>query len=327
MRGEFELIAHYLAPLAADAPGAFGLTDDGAVLSGDGGPARVVTLDTLIAGTHYLPQDPADLVARKSLRANLSDLAAMGARPEGYLLSLALASDVPESWVDGFARGLSADQAHYGVTLLGGDTTRTAGPTVISITAFGTAAAGGRVLRRNGARVGDRVYVSGTIGDAALGLAVARGSAGDAGDADSRALAARYRLPQPRVALGMALCERGLASAAIDVSDGLIADLGHICRESGVAAAVDLPRIPLSTAGQRRVEMDAAHLRTALTGGDDYELAFTAPPANAEALAALARELDLPLTGIGEIVPGGEVLVRDPEGRPMAFDHAGWTHF
>jgi thiamine-monophosphate kinase len=324
MRGEFELIARYFAPLAADAPGAFGLTDDGAVLAGDGGPARVITLDTLIAGTHYLPQDPADLVARKALRVNLSDLAAMGARPEGYLLSLALAPEVPESWVDGFARGLRADQAHYGVALLGGDTTRTSGPTAISVTAIGSA---GAVLRRSGARVGDRVYVSGTIGDAALGLAVARGVAGDAGDSDSRALAARYRLPQPRVALGTALCERGLASAAIDISDGLIADLGHICCQSGVAADLALPRIPLSTAVQRRVEMDTVHLRTALTGGDDYELAFTAPPENAEALAALARELDLPLTGIGEIVPGGEVVVRDPEGRPMTFDHAGWTHF
>jgi len=324
MLGEFELIARYFAPLAADAPGAFGLTDDGAVLAGDGGPARVITLDTLLAGTHYLPQDPADLVARKALRVNLSDLAAMGARPEGYLLSLALAPEVPESWVDGFARGLSADQAHYGVALLGGDTTRTSGPTAISVTAIGTADA---VLRRSGARVGDRVYVSGTIGDAALGLAVARGVAGDAGDPDSRALAARYRLPQPRVALGAALCERGLASAAIDISDGLIADLGHICRQSGVAADLALPRIPLSTAVQRRVEMDAAHLRTALTGGDDYELAFTAPPENADALAALARDLDLPLTGIGEVVPGGEVILRDPEGRPMTFDHAGWTHF
>ncbi len=324
MLGEFELIARYFAPLAADAPGAFGLTDDGAVLAGDGGPARVITLDTLLAGTHYLPQDPADLVARKALRVNLSDLAAMGARPEGYLLSLALAPEVPESWVDGFARGLSADQAHYGVALLGGDTTRTSGPTAISVTAIGTADA---VLRRSGARVGDRVYVSGTIGDAALGLAVARGVAGDAGDPDSRALAARYRLPQPRVALGAALCERGLASAAIDISDGLIADLGHICRQSGVAADLALPRIPLSTAVQRRVEMDAAHLRTALTGGDDYELVFTAPPENADALAALARDLDLPLTGIGEVVPGGEVILRDPEGRPMTFDHAGWTHF
>lgn len=327
MRGEFDLIARYLAPLSTGAPGAFGLTDDGAVLPGAGGPTRVLTLDTLVAGTHYLPADPADLVARKALRVNLSDLAAMGARPEGYLLSLALAADTPESWVATFAEGLRTDQGVYGVALLGGDTTGTGGPTTVGVTALGRTPADGAVLRRNGARPGDRVYVSGTIGDAALGLAIARGTVGGLAAADSQALTERYRLPRPRVELGAALCARGLASAAIDVSDGLVADLGHICTQSGVAVELALPRIPLATAAQRLVEVDQHHLRTALTGGDDYELAFTAPPANADALAALARSLDLQLTCIGEVVAGDGVVVRDPEGRPMAFDQGGWTHF
>ena len=323
MLGEFDLIARYLAPLAAESPGAFGLADDGALL-GDG--ACVVTLDTLVAGTHYLPDDPADLVARKALRVNLSDLAAMGARPTGYLLSLALDPSADEAWVARFAEGLAADQARYDVRLYGGDTTRTPGPTTLSVTAFG-ALDGMPPLRRSGARAGDHVYVSGTIGDAALGLAAARGVLGNLAESDRAALADRYRVPQPRVALGQALCARGLARAAIDISDGLVADLGHICRQSGVAADVAVRRIPLSTAAQRLVETDVSYLTTALTGGDDYELAFTAPPANAPALADLARALDLPLTCIGTVGEGSTVVVRDPDGRPMAFDWPGWTHF
>jgi len=323
MLGEFDLIARHLAPLAGTDPGAFGLTDDGAVLD-DG--ERVVTMDTLVAGTHYLPDDPADLVARKALRVNLSDLAAMGARPTGYLLSLVLAAAADEGWVARFAEGLSADQATYDIRLLGGDTTRTSGPTTLSVTALGHLD-GMPPMRRNGARIGDYVYVSGTIGDAALGLDAARGVLADLADADRAALVDRYRLPRPRVALGAALCARGLASAAIDVSDGLMADIGHICARSGVGADLKVRRMPLSTAVQRRVEMDVGRLATALTGGDDYELAFTAPPGHAEALGQLARTLALPLTCIGTVVDGNDVILRDPDGAPMTFDRLGWTHF
>lgn len=327
MLGEFDLIARYLAPLTAGAPGAFDLTDDGAVLDTPGATAtRVVTLDTLVAGTHHLPDDPPDLVARKALRVNLSDLAAMGARPTAYLLSLALAPACDESWMARFTAGLRADQEGYSVTLLGGDTTSTPGPTTMSVSAFGVLDAG-EPLRRTGARPGDLVYVSGTIGDAALGLDAARGTAGDLDPDDAAALAERYRLPRPRVRLGEALQARGLATAAIDVSDGLVADVGHMCRQSGVGAHLELHRIPLSTPAQRRVELDARHLTTALTGGDDYELAFTAPPGRADALAALARALDLPLTCIGRVDDGSGVVVSDPEGRPMAFERGGWTHF
>jgi thiamine-monophosphate kinase len=323
MLGEFHLIARYLAPLASEVPGALELTDDGAVLD-DG--VHVVTLDTLVAGTHYLPDDPPALVARKALRVNLSDLAAMGARPTGYLLSLALAPAAEEAWVARFTEGLATDQSTYGVHLLGGDTTGTSGPTTLSVTALGRLEPG-PPLRRCGARVGDYVYVSGTIGDSAFGLDVARGIAWDMSEADRAALTERYRLPRPRVALGQALCARGLASAAIDVSDGLVADLGHVCAQSDVGMELEVRRIPLSTAAQRVVEVDVAHLVTALTGGDDYELAFTAPPAHAPALGRLARELDLPLTCIGTVVAGKEPVVRDPNGAPMHFDRSGWTHF
>jgi thiamine-monophosphate kinase len=327
MRGEFDLIARYFAPLAAGQAGSFGLTDDAAVFDPPAGCRLVSTLDTIVAGVHYLPDDPPDSVARKLLRVNLSDLAAMGARPYGYLLSLALAKTAEERWVAAFAKGLGADQAHHGLDLLGGDTTSTPGPTTLSLTALGTLPAGATPLRRAGARAGQSVYVSGTIGDAALGLKLLLGELSADEDADHTMLADRYRLPQPRLALGQALQARGLASAALDVSDGLVADLAHLCAASGVAAEVDAAALPLSGAALRLVERDRALLDSALTGGDDYELVFAAPDHAAGALAELARGLDLPLTRIGRLVEGAGVRVRDAEGVEVAVSRPGWTHF
>jgi thiamine-monophosphate kinase len=327
MRGEFDLIARYFAPLAAGHAGSFGLTDDAAVIDPPAGCRLVTTLDTIVAGVHYLPDDPPDTVARKLLRVNLSDLAAMGAAPYGYLLSLALSKAAEESWVAGFAEGLAADQAHYGLGLLGGDTTSTPGPTTLSLTALGTLPAGADPLRRQGARAGQAVYVSGTIGDAALGLQLLLGELTAADDSDRAALAERYRLPHPRLALGQALQGRGLACAALDVSDGLVADLAHLCAASGVAAEVDAAAVPLSGAAQRLVEGDRALLETALTGGDDYELVFAAPDAAAGDLAQVARTLDLPLTRIGRLVEGAGVRVLDAEGAEIAVAQPGWTHF
>jgi len=239
--GEFDRIARFFAPLSRGAPGAFGLTDDAAVLPTQLGRNWVVTVDALVAGVHFLPDDPADLVARKALRVNLSDLAAMGAEPYGYTIALALPRDQADAgdWLERFSHGLAEDQERFGVCLLGGDSVSTPGPVSVSVTAFGLAAAE-RVLRRSGATPGDSVWVSGTIGDAALGLDVVQGRI--TGGFDD--LADRYRLPRPRIALGRGLV--GLATAAMDVSDGLVQDAGHLAARSGVAIDVDAPAVPLS---------------------------------------------------------------------------------
>ncbi|MBK1668649.1 thiamine-phosphate kinase [Rhodovibrio sodomensis] len=327
MRGEFELIARYFAPLAAGTDGAFGLLDDAAVIPPLPGRHLVYTSDTIASGVHYLPDDPADDVARKLLRVNLSDLAAMGARPEGYLLNTAFQPDVQEDWIAGFAAGLAGDQDSYAVRLWGGDTTRTHGATVLSLTAVGSVPQG-RCLRRAGARTGDNIYVSGTIGDAAFGLKAAQGELSDALDEPALAtLIDRYRRPRPRVALGQGLLERGLATAALDISDGLVADLAHLCAASGVAAEVTAAAVPLSTPVQRLVEGDSRALSTALTAGDDYELVFAVPPGRQDAVLALARELDLPLTRIGQLRAGSGVAVRGPDGELLETGAAGWQHF
>lgn len=326
MRGEFEIIARYFAPLAAQSPGALGLRDDAAVLSPPAGSDLVFTTDTIVAGVHFLPDDPADQVARKLLRVNLSDLAAMGAEPLGYLLSFTLSRTAEEAWIADFAKGLADDQARYGIALLGGDTTSSPGPTTLSLTAVGRVPEG-RALRRGGAGADDVIFVSGTIGDAALGLQVVLGQRAVSDAADRELLIDRYRRPRPRVALGRALLDRGLATAAVDVSDGLVADLGHLCDCSGLGAAVTAAHVPLSPAAQRVVETDAGALTVALTGGDDYELLFTAPAGRAAEIGALAAELDLPLTRIGVMHAGEGVVVRDADGAAMTLDARGWKHF
>src|SRR5215472_2578795 len=222
--GEFERIARFFAPLAA--PGALGLTDDVAVIDGPDGEEYVLTTDAIVEGVHFLKDDPPDLVARKLLRVNLSDLAGKGARPIGYLLTTALPKRCGEDWLAAFAAGLAADQATYGIGLLGGDSTATSGPVTLSVTAIGSVARGAGVLRGT-ARPGDLVFVSGTLGDAALGLRVLRGELSGLDAADRDFLVDRYRLPQPRLELGRRLV--GLAQAMTDISDGLVADLGHIC--------------------------------------------------------------------------------------------------
>ncbi|RDD63786.1 thiamine-phosphate kinase [Ferruginivarius sediminum] len=326
MLGEFEIIARYFAPLAEGTPGALGLGDDAAVLSPPAGEDLVFTTDTIVSGVHFLSDDPPDQVARKLLRVNLSDLAAMGARPLGYLLSFTLPATVDEAWIEGFAQGLASDQDTYAVGLLGGDTTSTPGPTTLSLTAVGRVPAG-RALRRGGAKLGDIVFVSGTIGDSALGLEILQGRRTVEMESDRERLVDRYRLPRPRMALGRELLERGLASAAIDVSDGLAADLGHICASSGVGAEIDAVDVPLSAAVQRLVESDAGCLVTALTGGDDYELMFTVPERLAGEVGKLAVELDLPLTRIGVLAGAGGVIVRGADGEAMELGPGGWTHF
>ncbi len=327
--GEFELIARYFAPHARAFPGAYGLLDDAAVISPASGNELVVTTDTIVGGIDFLPDDPANLVARKALRVNLSDLAAKGAVPRAYLLDLVLPSTVDEPWIAAFAAGLGHDQAEYGTHLIGGDMSSTSGPITIAVTALGEAPIG-RIIRRGGAQQDDTVFVTGTIGDAALGLSVLR-AAPSALDAASIAfLIDRYRLPEPRVTLGPQLI--GIATSGLDVSDGLVADLRHICEVSRLSAVIEARSVPLSPAARVAIAGDPRCLAMALTGGDDYEILFTAPPAASARIDELSRFLGVPITPLGRMtaLPGGDqprVVVLDNLDRPLSFDSEGWTHF
>ena len=321
--GEFELIAKYFAPLASRTKGAFGLKDDVATLRLRKGEELVAKVDAIVEGVHFLRSDtPAD-VARKALRVNLSDLAAKGAMPRHYLLSLSLPAWAGNAWLAGFAHGLASDQKRYGVSLIGGDTTATPGALTISITALGTVASG-KAIRRAGAKPGHLVFVTGTIGDAAAGLALLQGSRSKLRPAARAALIARYRVPEPRVALGPRLI--GLASASLDVSDGLIADLGHIAEVSGVRIAVAADRIPLSSEYAAFWGNGTDALVRAATSGDDYEIAFTAP-ARARAAIAKASRGTARVTEIGRVERGAGAVLLDSHGKPLSVRRQGYTHF
>jgi thiamine-monophosphate kinase len=319
---EFERIARFFAPLAA--PGALGLVDDVALIDGPPGEQYVLKTDAIVEGVDFLPGTPADQVAQKLLRVNLSDLAAKGATPLGYLLVTALPKTLGEDWLQGFAAGLAKDQATYGIGLLGGDMSAIDGPITLSIAAIGRVAAGRAVLR-SGARPGDVVYVSGSLGDAALGLAVQQGRLA-LGDATEREfLVDRYHLPQPRLGLGQAIS--GHVHAMLDISDGLVADLGHLCDASHVAAVVEAATLPLSQAAQAALAGDRRWLMAVLGGGDDYELLFAAPSSAAPALAAAARETGVAVTAIGRIEAGQGVRVLDAAGAVLPVPAAGYRHF
>jgi thiamine-monophosphate kinase len=320
--GEFGRIQRFFAPLAT-ATGALGLLDDAAVLALEPGERLVLTMDTIVEGVHFLPTDPADLVARKLLRVNLSDLAAMGAKPVGYLSSIALPRRCDDAWVGRFATGLAEDQAAFGISMLGGDSVSTPGPVTLTVTALGIVEAG-REIRRSGARPGDLVLVSGTIGDGALGLMAANLSLPDLDEGHRAELVDRYRLPRPRLELGRTLA--GLAHAMIDVSDGLVADLGHIADVSGVSAVIEAARIPLSAAAGSALALDVGLFERILTGGDDYEILFTAGPESLEEILALGRTLDVPVTLIGHIEAGSGVRVVDRDGARIELSRGGWQH-
>jgi thiamine-monophosphate kinase len=311
---EFGLIAKYFRPLAG--PGSLDLSDDAALLTPPAGRDLVLTADAMVGSVHFLADDPPDLVGRKLLRVNLSDLAAKGATPLGYLLTVSTPRDTPEDWFAGFTTGLAQDQAAFGITLLGGDTTSTPGPISLSLTAIGHVASG-MAVHRSGASSGDGIWVTGTIGDGALGLAVATGRLAD----PTGFLLDRYRLPQPRVGLAIG----GIASAGMDVSDGLIQDLGHICRASKLGADIETPRLPLSPAAMAAGE---AWLETCLTGGDDYELLLAVPPAHETALQEAAAASGMAVTRIGAFHSGPpRVMVRGATGEPLALTKGGWSHF
>ena len=321
---EFQRIQRFFAPLSQGYAGALALRDDAALIDLAAGERLVVTADALVEGVHFLPEDSPDLIARKALRVNLSDLAAKGAVPIAYVQTVALRAETSEDWLARYARGLAEDQARYGVHLIGGDSVLTPGPINISFTAFGRVGTAD-MIRRAGARPGDRVYVTGSLGDSALGLMALYGRIKGLEASARSFLVDRYRLPQPRVGLGPRLV--GHATAGLDVSDGLVADLGHLCTASGVGAVVDVGRVPLSPAASAAFSRDTRLLAAMLTSGDDYELLFTAAADASQILTGLAAEFDVPISEIGYIVDGTGVTVRDPQGRPMTFERAGYRHF
>jgi thiamine-monophosphate kinase len=312
---EFALIERIRRRAATRADVVLGIGDDAALLQVPAGHWLAVATDTLNAGVHFPADSHAADIGWKSLAVNLSDLAAMAAAPAWATLSLSMPR-ADEAWVEGFLDGFLALGDAHGMALVGGDTTQ--GPLSICVTVHGLVAEG-RALRRDGAGRGDDVWVSGTLGDAAAGLAQWRG-----GGAADPVLRARLDRPTPRVALGAALA--GIATAAIDVSDGLLADLGHVCRASGVGAEVQLESLPASPS--LRAHFDpAARAGLQAGGGDDYELCFTAPAGARDALAALARDQSLPLTRIGRIVDGRGVRALRGDGSEWQPPHRGYAHF
>lgn len=322
---EDDLIARYFKPLARH-PGSFGFDDDASAITPPAGHDLVPKTDGLIEGVHFFADDPADQVARKALRVNLSDLAAKGATPLGFLLAIALPKGFSEDWLAAFVRGLGEDAETYACPLLGGDTDSTPGPISISIAAFGTLPSG-TMVRRAGAKAGDRVLVTGTIGDAALGLRLRKGegSAWKLSGAMREHLVSRLRLPQPRNALAAAV--RTHASAAMDISDGLAADLAKLCRASNVAAEIEAARVPLSEAAKHAFAADGALIEPILTGGEDYEILCTVPDGKFADFTRAAAAAAVPLTEIGRVVAGVTPRFRDPGGREIAFAKPGWSHF
>lgn len=323
---EFDIIRDIFAPLTASAPGAFDLIDDAALLEQQN---LVVTKDLMVAGVHFLPKDPLDLVAQKLIRANLSDLAAKGAKPIGYFLGCVWPKAVSRDSIAQFARGLGEDQGRFKISLYGGDTTMHStktGPLTLSATFFGTPPRQG-MTPRSGASLGDDLYVSGTIGDAGLGLAALRKEFKFT-TVDKASLSGRYHLPEPRLSLGAALA--GLATAAIDVSDGLIADAGHLARASGLRAEIEAVAIPRSAGAASWVAAQDHRWRALakLVGfGDDYEILFAAPPAMRRSITVASKASRTEVSRIGTLSRGDGVLFLDEAGNPIPVESAGYDHF
>lgn len=321
--GEFDLIDRYFRPLAGK--GSLNLGDDVALLAPVPGTELAITTDSIVAGIDFFPDDEPEAIAAKALRVNLSDLAAKGAEPFAYLLALGLADDVGERWVARFADGLAREHGRYAVDLLGGDTGRSGERTMVTITALGRVAKGAMVYRE-GASVGDVILVSGTIGDSALGLRIRKGDLQRPVEPDAAHLLRRYLLPEPRLAAGTAL--RRFASAAMDVSDGLLADLGTLCEASGLSAEIGAAKVPLSPAAARVLAGEEGALETILTGGDDYEVLCAVPEQDVAAFQAMTAAVEVPFTAIGLMREGHDApTVRDADGATLSFTRLGHDHF
>lgn len=316
---ELAIIDKIFRPLAApDAP-AFGLKNDTAIYTPPENHDLVITTDVMIEGVHFLKTEEPGVIARRLLRSNLSDLAASAATPVGYLLGLMGTAKIKTTWWQAFGASLAFEQKEFGIALFGGDTTSGSKSLCLSITALGIVQRGG-ALTRLGASPGDLVCVSGTIGDAALGLLSLKG---DMPHDDF--LIARFQNPLPRLEVGRALL--GLASATIDISDGLVMDLESLCAASKVGATLDLGAVPLSPPAQDYADAEPGNLIHLVTGGDDFELLFTVPPQRRADLPALAKKTGLPITVIGEINDTRRVDVRGKDGRPVAIKTKGYRHF
>lgn len=317
MTDEFDIIHRHFSPLSRGNPAALGLRDDAAVLAVRNGFEHVVTTDAIVAGVHFLENESPENIAARLCASNLSDLAAMGATPVGFTLAAAWTKNTDEEFIAAFAEGLGFWVDEYGFPLLGGDTVSTPGPMMFSLTAIGEVKAG-KSLKRSGAVAGESVFVSGTIGDGALGLLAAQGKLPDIGKDHTDFLKGRFQCPTPRISTGQAIS--GLASACIDISDGLVQDLGHICKTSGVSIRIDASTVPLSAAASAALEADACLMDVILSGGDDYELAFTAsnaPPAS-----------EVQVTAIGSVSEGNQgVQVIGKDGITMKIDRGGFNHF
>lgn len=316
--GEFDFIRTRLGPLTRNHAAALGLRDDAAVLDVSAGQQLVLACDTLVAGVHFRTDDGAVVAAARAMRSNVSDLAAMGAEPLGYLSALSWPRGIEPRWQDEFVAALAEEQDRFGLVLLGGDTTSTPGPMTVTLTLLGCVIEGTSLLR-SGAIAGDDVWVTGTIGDAVLGLASLEGETGAPAE-----LVSRYTHPMPRLAAGLAL--RGVATSAIDISDGLLADAAHIAEASALALEISADRVPLSAPARAWLDTGGeGGLGRLLSGGDDYELLFTAPASRRSEVEALS--LDAPVTRIGRAVAGEGVTCLGPDGQPMTIDRAGFTHF
>ena len=317
---ELDLIARHFAPLATH-PAARKLKDDLAVLQTRGPLA--ITTDTIVEGVHFLPTDPIGMVAQKALRVNFSDLAAKGAPPFGVFLSLAWPTARKASEIAAFAAGLEADLKAYRCALFGGDTTATPGPLTLTITALG------RPLRkrapaRSDAKPGDDLWVTGAIGDAHLGLKSARGELTEMTERDRDHLIARYRLPDPPVVFAQTIAR--LANASMDVSDGLLIDANRIAEASGVAVRIEAASVPHSAQAQRWLETSDAYQLRLLSGGDDYEILFTAAPERRAAVRRAAARVAIAVTRIGAIAKGEGVSLVDARGAPLPIPDFGYRH-
>lgn len=322
--GEDSLIARFFAPLAGE--GGLGLQDDAARLTPRPGHDLVLTTDALVETVHFLPGDPPGSVARKALGVNVSDLAAKGAAPAGFLLSLALPDHWTEEWLAAFAAGLGQASRDFSCPLLGGDTVRAKGALTLSVTAIGEVPEG-RMVRRTTAREGDLICVTGTIGDAALGLALRSSPdwAGRLSPEERGFIADRYLNPQPRWRLAEALQVH--ARAAMDVSDGLAGDLAKMMRASGVSAIVEAERVPLSPAAQRALQVSPGLIDRILTGGDDYEILCTLSEDKLDSFMKEADRADLALSVIGRVVAGTGLPIFRINGLERRYDVGSFSHF
>lgn len=327
IRSEEDLIRRFLAPLAKY-PGAFDLADDCALLTPKAGADLVLTTDAIAAGVHFFPDDAPDDIAWKALAVNVSDLAGKAAEPLAYLMALAFPAAPDEAWLKKFSAGLKSAQEAFGISLIGGDTDRRPGPLTINITAVGTVPSG-TFVQRTAANAGDRIFVSGTLGDAALGLKLRRDEHAPKSwgltKAESKHLLQRYLRPAPRLALRKVL--RASASAAMDVSDGLAKDLARMCNASGCGARIECERLPLSPAVRKAVTADRARLSDVIGGGDDYEILAAVPSVAAKAYQRAANATGIGVTEIGEFTSQQTVVFTGSDGNRLDLDKTGWAHF